>query len=312
MQSTPQKTGSSFITNLTTMGVTGLSASLGLTLVYPVESVKTIIQLKKEAGQKPSIFGAFNEAVKANGFTTLYKGIPAALIRQFCFAGIRIGLFFNASDYIKRTKNKNTLSVPESAVASLSAAAIGITTVMPLDVIFVRFQAENALSPEQKRGYTSVGNAMVRIIREEGVKTFWRGLAPAIVRAMALNFGMLVPYNKCKGLLAPYLGWTRFNFMLSAAMAGMGASLCCVPFDNMKVRLQKMARGPDGKMPYNGVADCFLKIIRREGVLRLWAGLIPFYMFCAPLSMTTLLLSDTLRVLLGITKTQQRLYNAIN
>jgi len=292
-----------FLKNLSTMLITGVSAGLGITMVYPAETMKTIIQLKKEGGQKPTLTQAFKEVVKANGFKTLYKGLHAATIRQFCFAGIRIGLFFNASDYIKATKKRNNLTIIESSLASLIAAAIGITLVMPLDVIFVRFQAENVLSASQKRGYTSLGNALTRIIREEGAKTLWRGLMPAIARAMALNFGMLVPYNKCKEILAPYLGWGRLNFLCSIPFAGIGASLCVMPFDNVKVRLQKMLKGPDGKLPYKGVVDCFLKIVKREGVLKLWSGILPFYMFCAPLSGITLLLSDSIRYMLGISKT---------
>ncbi len=298
----PVKTPSALMKNLMTIGISGVAGVLGLLVVYPIESLKTIIQLKGEAGNKPSTYGAYKEVRKTSGLSSLYKGLPAAVLRQFFFSAIRVGLYFNAADFIKARKKKDTLTILESTASSLGAATVGISAVMPFDVIFVRFQAENALPPEQKRGYTSLGNAMSRIIKEEGAGTLWRGLFPAIARAMALNFGMLVPYDKCKALLAPYFGWTRTNFLVSAAIAGFGAAVCCVPFDNAKVRLQKMRLGPDGKMPYKGVADCFMKIVRKEGLVRLWSGFVPFYMFVAPHSMITLLFSDTLRILLGISK----------
>ncbi len=297
-----RKTMSSDVRNLLNIGISGVAGVIGLCAMYPVESVKTIIQLRSEAGGKCSTIGIFKERIKAEGFGSLYRGLPAAVIRQFFFAAIRVGLFFNAADYIKATKKKNTLTIMESTVSSLGAAAIGITTVMPFDVIFVRFQAEGALPASQKRGYTGLGNAMSRIIKEEGVATLWRGLLPAVARSMALNFGMLVPYDKCKGLLAPYLGWTQANFLASAAIAGFGAAICCLPLDNVKVKLQKMTVGPDGKMPYKGLLDCFGKCIKSEGLFRLWSGFIPFYLYVAPHSMIVLLLSDALRIILGISK----------
>ena len=288
--------------NLLTIGISGVAGTFALLAMYPVESLKTIIQLKSEAGHSSSTLSAFKAVLKTDGFAALYKGIPAALLRQFFFAAIRVGLYFNAGDYIKAKKKKKTLTVLESTVSSLAAAAVGITAVMPLDVIFVRFQADNALPLAERRGYKSLGDAMTRIIKEEGKTTLWRGLVPAIARAMALNFGMLVPYDKCKAIMANFLGWTRTNFLISAAMAGLGAAICCIPFDNAKVRLQKMKLGPDGKMPYKGVADCFIKIVKKEGVLKLWSGFVPFYLFVAPHSMITLLLSDALRISLGISK----------
>lgn len=288
--------------NMLNIGIAGVAGALGLAVMYPVESLKTIIQLKCEAGTNPSCISTLRDTIKTGGFGTLYKGFPAAMLRQFFFASIRVGLYFNIADYIKSKKNRATVTVLESTVASLSAAAVGISLVMPLDVVFVRFQVENALPLEQRRGYTGLGNAMLRIVREEGVGTLWRGILPAITRAMALNFGMLVPYDKCKSMLAPYLGWTRANFLASAAIAGFGAAFCCLPFDNVKIRLQKMKPGPDGKMPYRGVIDCFSKCIKKEGLGRLWSGFVPFYLFVAPHSMIVLLLSDALRIILGISK----------
>lgn len=244
----------------------------------------------------------FKKQVKAEGFMSLYRGIPAALLRQFFFASLRLGLYFNFSDYMKARNKKETLTVAESTVGSLAAAAVGITTVMPFDVVFTRFQAENAVPVNQRRGYTGLGNAMSRIVKEEGMATLWRGLIPAIARGMALNFGMLVPYDKCKTLLAPYLGWTRNNYLVSAAIAGFGASLCCLPFDNAKVKLQKMKPGADGKLPYKGLFDCMCKTTKREGFFRMWSGFLPFYLVIGTHSMLTLLISDALRIVLGLSK----------
>ena len=282
--------------------ISGTSGSVALSIVYPMESIKTMIQLKSEAGEKASISKIASERMKTEGFRTLYKGLPAALIRQFFFASIRLGLFFNFGDYFKSKNNRSALTIMESTVSSLGAAAIGISAVMPFDVIFVRFQAENALPPSQRRGYTGVGNAVARIIKEEGIKALWRGILPGIARAMALNFGMLVPYEQCKAVFAPHIGWNYTNYLCSAAIAGLCSTICCLPFDNVKVKLQKMKPDQTGKLPYKGLIDCFVKSVKTEGIGRLWSAFLPFYLFVSPHTMLTLLMSDGLRIVMGVSK----------
>ena len=282
------------------MGIGGTAGTLALIGIYPMESIKTVIQLKSEVKEKATISSVFKERTKAEGFGSLYRGVPAALMRQFFFASIRLGLYYNIADYIKAKKNKPALSVLESTAVALGAAAVGISTVMPFDVIFVRFQADNALPMAQRRGYTGLINAFSRIIKEEGAGTLWRGIMPAICRGMAVNFGMLVPYEKCKTLLAPYLGYTRKNYLTSSAIAGFAASFCCLPFDNIKVRLQRMKINADGTKPYKGVIDCFAKCAKNEGFFSLWSGFLPFYLFIGSHSMLALLISDSLRIMLGV------------
>lgn len=292
---------SSFLKNLQNMAFGGTAGTIGIMCVYPMESVKTIIQLKSEAKEPTSIAKVFRETKKSpGGLSNLFKGLPAALMRQFFFASIRLGLFYTYADFLKAKQKKDALTLTESTLGSLTTAAIGISAVMPFDVIFVRCQADNALPLDQRRGYKGLGDALSKIIKTEGAATLWRGILPAMGRAMALNFGMLVPYDKCKVLLAPYFGYTRKNYLLSAAIAGFGSSFCSLPFDNAKVKLQKMKKGADGKMPYKGVLDCFVKCIKNEGVTRLWAGFIVFYSVIGPHSMLCLLISDALRLICGV------------
>jgi len=63
-------------------------------------------------------------------------------------------------------------------------------------------------------------------------------------------------------MLGKYLGMTRTNYLLSSWIAGIFASWFSLPFDNVKTKLQKMKAGADGKMPYSGLFNCFLKSIK--------------------------------------------------
>lgn len=61
-------------------------------------------------------------------------------------------------------------------------------------------QADKTLPVEQRRNYTNVGNAISRVISDEGFFALWKGANPTVVRAMVLNLGMLAPYDYCKDI----------------------------------------------------------------------------------------------------------------
>lgn len=53
--------------------------------------------------------------------------------------------------------------------------------------------------------------------------------------------------------------------------------------------MQDMKPDSHGKMPYKGLADCALGILRREGPLAFWTGFSAYYGRCAPHAMIILL-----------------------
>jgi len=220
------------------------------------------------------------------------------------FASLRVGLYFSYSDYLKKRKgNATSISFFESLIGSLGAGALGMIVTMPFDIIYVRYQVDNALPVNQRRNYKGLGDAFIRITKEEGYKALFRGTIPGVVRAMALNAGVLVPYEKCKHFIAQWLGYTRKNYLLSSCIAGFSAVFCCLPFDNAKIKIQKMKPDANGKMPYDGLIDCLRKTARSEGIRALWTGYIALYLVGAPHAMLTLLITDGIRILLGLTKT---------
>mmetsp|Transcript_17526 Transcript_17526/g.15373 ORF Transcript_17526/g.15373 Transcript_17526/m.15373 type:complete len:151 (-) Transcript_17526:184-636(-) len=138
---------------------------------------------------------------------------------------------------------------------------------------------------------------MFRIVKEEGLLTLWRGSVPTIGRAMAMNLGQLFPYDEIKERLNKKTGTkdTLSTRLIASAVAGFSAAFCSLPFDNIKTKLQKMNKLPDGSDPYSGFLDCFKKSVQKGGIKGLWIGFFPtFYVRVAPHAMITLLTQDFL------------------
>ena len=114
----------------------------------------------------------------------------------------------------------------------------------PAEVTLIRTSADNRLPPEQRRGYTNCFQAMYRIIKEEGVKTLWKGTSATVIRAMVLNPAQLGGYAQAKELY--YEKWHLFKtdglglYIDSSLTSGLFCSFVSLPVDIIKTRLQMM------------------------------------------------------------------------
>ena len=67
-----------------------------------------------------------------------------------------------------------------------------------LQVALIRMTADGRLPEAERRNYKHVGNALMRMAREEGILTLWRGAVPTMGRAMVVNAAQLASYSQAK------------------------------------------------------------------------------------------------------------------
>lgn len=85
----------------------------------------------------------------------------------------------------------------QKALCGLTAGAIGASVGSPADLALIRMQADATVPAAQRRNYTNAFQALYRITADEGILSLWKGAGPTVVRAMALNMGMLASYDQC-------------------------------------------------------------------------------------------------------------------
>lgn len=273
----------------------GIAGCIATASVIPLDVTKTWLQLQSESGAaKIKVLDAMRSIFATKGIRGFYAGLDSGLARQFGFAGIRIGLFFNVVDLVQK-KLKRNLNITEKIIASLSVGALAAFVVNPFDVVLVRSWADVKRPVNERRNYKNVLNGIARITREEGISTLWRAATPNIARAVGLNLGMMVSYQELKERLRPYLGDSFGCHLTASIVAGLCGTTLALPFDNIKVKIVNMSPNAAGKMPYKGIIDCLLKSIRREGFFRLWAGFVPVAANLGPHSVISLLSSEIIK-----------------
>lgn len=275
----------------------GASGMMATCFIQPVDMVKVQLQLRGEGAKTKSAGGisVARELLAKEGFMYFYKGLSAGLLRQATYTTVRLGCFRTISDYLKGD-SKTPPPFWKSSVAGLLAGGIGAVFGTPADVALIRMQADITLPVDQRRNYKNVGNALVRMVKEEGVKGLFAGNTPVVLRAMALNFGMLATHDHAQDYFKQYTSNYHLANLGAKAVAGFFASFCSLPFDMVKTRLQKQKPGADGKLMYNGVLDCTAKILAKEGPMALYRGFPTYYFRIAPHAMLTLYFLDFLNV----------------
>ena len=139
-----------------------------------------------------------------------------------------------------------------------------------------------------------LGSLVGNLYRDQGINGFYRGVQVNILRACILNATKMGVYDLTKGYVTDATGWSRKDVRTAASssfVAGFFMTCTVSPFDNIRTRL--MNQPTDAKL-YDGLADCFVKTVKTDGVGSLWRGFIPIWARFAPQATLQLLTIEAL------------------
>lgn len=237
---------------------TALTLSLGVNalataITYPIEFVKTRIQLRSEgigirqrnlqAGYNPwRVFRQIHESgVGIRGF---YEGFDSHLSGRLVYLLVRNLVYKVIYDSKKPVKAHNDLTTREKGVIAAFAGGLAAFITTPFDLVNIRQIAQRALPANARRGYKSFGDGYNRILTTEGGNSgLFRGGLANVVRAVLLNVSLTGPYDYIKEKCYITFGDISFNGWFALAWASLWSNIITLPFDNIRTRL--MNQFPD-------------------------------------------------------------------
>uniref|UniRef100_A0ACD6AKX1 Uncharacterized protein n=1 Tax=Avena sativa TaxID=4498 RepID=A0ACD6AKX1_AVESA len=229
------------------------------------------------APRKPGPISIGTQILRAEGAAGLFSGISATVLRQTLYSTTRMGLY----DILKKRwtqENGGVLPLHRKIAAGLIAGGVGAAVGNPADLAMVRMQADGRLPLAERRNYRSVGDAIARMTRDEGVRSLWRGSSLTVNRAMIVTASQLATYDQAKEAILARRGPGADGLVTHVAAsfaAGIVAAAASNPVDVVKTRVMNMKVAPGAPPPYAGAMDCALKTVRSEGVMALYKGFIP-------------------------------------
>jgi solute carrier family 25 phosphate transporter 23/24/25/41 len=173
---------------------------------------------------------------------------------------------------------RRVLEGSHMAIAGGGAGVIARTASAPFDRVKLLFQVQSVgSSGVGSAAYTSLPQAFLKVIREEGVLAFWKGNGTNIIRIAPYSATQMSSNDFYKRMLADDHGSLSVARRLTAgALAGMTGTAITHPLDVVRLRLALPEH------PYRGTVHAFGNIARSEGVLALYKGITPTLAGIAP------------------------------
>jgi len=274
-------------------GLAGMGATC---FVQPLDLVKTRMQVSKASGgTKPSSVSVLLGVARNEGIFTLYNGLSAGLLRQATYTTTRLGIYTWLFE--KASTDGKPPGFFTKAGLGMTAGACGAFVGVPAEVALIRMTSDGSLPKDQRRNYKSVFDALIRIYKEEGVKTLWRGATPTMGRAMVVNAAQLATYSQAKQaiLATEYIQDGIFCHFVASMISGLVTTIASMPVDIAKTRLQSM-KYVDGVPEYKGAVDVLGKVIKQEGFFALWKGFTPYYFRLGPHTVITFIILEQMNI----------------
>ncbi|KAJ5921684.1 peroxisomal carrier protein [Penicillium verhagenii] len=258
-------------------GATG--AVLANTLVYPLDLVKTKLQVQVKAkdGEDDdsehykSTLDAITKIAEKEGISGLYSGIAGSLLGV---ASTNFAYFYWYSVVRALYMASNKTPKPPGTAIELSlgavAGAVAQIFTIPVAVITTRQQTQ---SKSDKKGLIETGREVVE--SEDGWSGLWRGLKASLILVVnpAITYGA---YQRLKDVFFPGKNnlkpWEAFFL---GAMSKALATIATQPLIVAKVGLQSRPPPSRKGKPFKTFGEVMKYIVENEGVLSLFKGIGP-------------------------------------
>lgn len=256
----------------------GLGGMLGWAVIHPANTLTVRMSLAALSGKPFS----FRQMIADSGWMGLYDGLAAGVLRQVVYATARFGLFETFRDKLHDYRGKTDFA--SRVVVGAITGGIAAYLSCPMEVCVVRMSNDSTLPVSERRNYKNVIDTATRIVREEGVATFWRGSNPFVTRAMFVGVFQVATLDQFKAWYVALLGQQQNSLtnVFSAAMtSGLIYSMATMPLEATKNRMA--GQRPDkatGQLPYRTIMQTLRKVSSEEGVMALYNGFFPYYVRC--------------------------------
>ncbi|XP_060910425.1 electrogenic aspartate/glutamate antiporter SLC25A12, mitochondrial-like [Labrus mixtus] len=249
-------------------GLGSIAGATGATAVYPIDLVKTRMQNQRSTGSfvgelmYKNSFDCAKKVLRYEGFFGFYRGLLPQLIGVAPEKAIKL----TVNDFVrdKFTTQDGSIVLPAEILAGGCAGGSQVIFTNPLEIVKIRLQVAGEIT-------TGPRVSALNVVRDLGFFGLYKGAKACFLRDIPFSAIYFPVYAHTKTKLADEDGRLGALQLLTAgAIAGVPAASLVTPADVIKTRLQVAARA--GQTSYNGVIDCFRKILKEEGFKAFWKG----------------------------------------
>ena len=254
-----------------------LAASVAEGLTFPIDSVKTTLQLSRTVGGWDAKKHVVVDMIQRRGISGIYSGCSAAVLRHIPYTGCRIATF----EMLRRHFFGSDPTIPQTLFMGFMAGGLGQCIAAPFDVVKIRMIAD-ASKESHLRRYHGVFDAFNTIRLEEGIKGMYRGTSVAVQRAALVNLGELSTYSIVKKhlLSRSFSEEDARVHVISSLCSWFVSSFISTPADVVKSRMMN-----DSDKRFSSSLKCLLDCLQKEGLPGIFKGFFATWLRLGPWQM---------------------------
>ncbi|CAI5721167.1 unnamed protein product [Peronospora effusa] len=270
----------------------GISAVSAVFFTHPFDLLKIHLQTSRKELLK--LLPAIRHIIKQQGLNGLYQGISGGIMREGTYSTIRFAVYHYLKDEAVRRNDGNSISTWHNVLLGMIGGVLGGAVGNPADIVNIRMQADSRLPIEKRRNYKHAIDGLIRVEKEEGIAALMCGVRPNMIRAMLLTTGQIAAYDLTKSMILQnsmvLMHDNLKTHVLASMIAGLVATTACAPADVVKTRLMNMHVPNE----YKSASDCFVQVVKHEGLRGLYKGWLPAYMRLGPQTLLTFVFLEQL------------------
>jgi solute carrier family 25 2-oxodicarboxylate transporter 21 len=240
----------------------GTAGMIECLVMYPLDVVKTLQQLKVGKGQ--ATFSLLGDLLRKEKFG-VYRGIAAPLLMETPKRAIKFTANETLQPYLLNADGK--LDQNGAIMAGIGAGVTEAFVVVPFELVKIRMQARDNVGK-----YLNTADAVLKIARNEGPLTFYKGLESTLWRNGVWNgtyFGVIHWLKHTFPVQDERSGSAALRNFMAGVLGGTIATTFNTPFDVVKSRIQNSANSAAWTLPE------LVRVGSSEGMTALYKGYLP-------------------------------------
>ncbi|XP_022902261.1 mitochondrial coenzyme A transporter SLC25A42 [Onthophagus taurus] len=219
---------------VTSLCAGAIAGALAKTTIAPLDRTKINFQISEKPYSTKKALKFLIQTLKNHGFFALWRGNSATMARIVPYAAIQ----FTAHEQWKRLLNVDA-SGKSPGKQFLAGSLAGVTSqslTYPLDLA----RARMAVTPKDQ--YATLRQVFLKIYRQEGLLTFYRGIIPTLLGVIPYAGVSFYTYETLKRQYKEHIGHLNIPQPITSlgfgAIAGMLGQTSSYPLDIVRRRMQ--------------------------------------------------------------------------
>uniref|UniRef100_A0A665VBE7 Solute carrier family 25 member 24 n=1 Tax=Echeneis naucrates TaxID=173247 RepID=A0A665VBE7_ECHNA len=271
-----------------------MAGAVSRTGTAPLDRMKVFMQV---CSNQISLVGGFKQMLKEGGVTSLWRGNGVNVLKIAPETAIKFMAYEQYKKLLSTEPGK--IKTHERFMAGSLAGATAQTAIYPMEVMKTR------LTLRKTGQYSGMFDCAKKILKNEGVKAFYKGYVPNILGIIPYAGIDLAVYESLKNFwLSRYAKDTANPGVLVLLGCGTISSTCgqlaSYPLALIRTRMQAQASVEGSEqLPMSRMVK---KILEKEGFFGLYRGILPNFMKVIPAVSISYVVYEYMRSGLGIQK----------